>query len=118
LEIPERRKELRRRFSVRLLASLLVFGVSQSALATEPGSEPGAIDGHQVTICHATNSASNSNAVITIDIAAWNTSGDVGHSPDHHVNAKTGDADGCGVKTRFATTMAAPATPDLRVLPQ
>ena len=93
MDIPQRKNELRRQFTVLLLASLLVFGVSQAALATKPGSEPGAIDEHKVTICHATNSASNPYVVITIDIAAWNTSGDVGHSPDHHVNAKTGDAD-------------------------
>jgi hypothetical protein len=31
--------------------------------------------------------------VITIDAAAWHTEGEVGHSPDHHVNQETGDHD-------------------------
>jgi len=82
-----------RRFAVLLLTSVLVLGVTQTALATKPGSDPAAIDGHKITICHATNSASNPYVVITIDVAAWHASGDVGHSPDHHVNAKTGDED-------------------------
>jgi hypothetical protein len=106
---------LRHRLTVLLLASLLVLGVAQTALATKPGSVPGAVDGHKITICHATNSASNPYVVITIDVAAWNSSGDVGHSPDHHVNAKTGDADkvwsedtGCDEAT--TTTTSPPPT--------
>jgi hypothetical protein len=67
--------------------------VTQSAWATEPGSDPDLVDGHKITICHATNSEPNPYVVITIDVAAWNTSGEEGHSPDHHFNAETGAAD-------------------------
>jgi hypothetical protein len=31
--------------------------------------------------------------VITIDIAAWDSGGNERHSPNHHVNSKTGDFD-------------------------
>jgi len=69
---------------------LLTLSVMSPALATKPGSDPDLQDGHKVTICHATNSATNPYVVITIDIAAWHAEGDEGHSPDHHVNHKTG----------------------------
>jgi hypothetical protein len=40
------------------------------AMATKPGtSDEAAVAGHKVTICHATNSASNPFVVITIDVA-------------------------------------------------
>lgn len=88
--------------------------MAQTALATKPGTDPDAVDGHKITICHATNSATNPYVVITIDVAAWSTSGDVGHSPNHHVNSKTGDADkvwneitGCDQAT---TTTTSPTT--------
>lgn len=104
-----------RRLSVLLLVSVLTLGVMETALATKPGSVPGAIDGHKITICHATNSASNPYVVITIDVAAWNTGGEVGHSPDHHVNGKTGDRDkvwnettGCDATTTTTTTTTSP----------
>lgn len=107
-----------RRVTVFLLASLLVLGVTQTALATHPGSDPEAIDGHKITICHATNSASNPYVVITIDVAAWHTEGDVGHSPDHHVNSKTGDHDkvwnettGCDEPTTTTSTTTTTAPP-------
>lgn len=72
--------------------ALLAFGVAP-AIATPPGTDPGLTDGHKITICHVTNSASNPFVVITIDVAAWHTEGTVGHSPDQHVNHKTGDHD-------------------------
>ena len=72
--------------------ALLVFSAAP-AMATPPGSDPGLVDGHKITICHATNSASNPYVVITIDVAAWHTDGSIGHSRDHHVNQKTGDHD-------------------------
>lgn len=85
------------------MVSLLVLGLMAPAMATRPGTVEDAIDGHKITICHATNSAKNPYVVITIDVAAWQGGGDVRHSPDHHVNAKTGDVDkvwsletGCG----------------------
>ena len=71
----------------------LVLGLMGPAMATKPGSDPGLEDGHKITICHVTNSATNPYVVITIDIAAWEGDGDVRHSPDHHVNSKTGDVD-------------------------
>lgn len=74
--------------------SLLTLSVIGPALATQPGSSPDLEDGHKITICHATNSATNPYVVITIDIAAWHEEGgEVGHSPDHHFNQKTGDRD-------------------------
>jgi hypothetical protein len=79
--------------------ALLMLSVVGPAMATPPGND----DGHKITICHVTNSASNPFVVITIDVAAWHAEGQVGHSPDHHVNHKTGDhdvvwdeVDGCG----------------------
>ncbi|MEX0667504.1 MAG: hypothetical protein WD313_04175 [Acidimicrobiia bacterium] len=102
-----------RRLTFLLLASLLVLGVTQTALATKPGSVPGAIDGHKITICHATNSASNPYVVITIDVAAWNPGDDHGHSPDNHVNSKTGDRDKVWNETTGCdepTTTTAPTT--------
>lgn len=73
--------------------SLLVLSIMGSALATKPGTDPDLIDGHKITICHVTNSATNPYVVITIDIAAWQDAGSEGHSPEHHVNQKTGDHD-------------------------
>jgi hypothetical protein len=73
--------------------SLLTLSVMGPALATRPGSSPDLEDGHKITICHATNSETNPYVVITIDIAAWNDEGGQGHSPEHHVNRKTGDHD-------------------------
>jgi hypothetical protein len=98
--------------------------VTQTALATKPGTVPDAIDGHKITICHATNSATNPYVVITIDVAAWNPGDDNGHSPENHVNAKTGDQDkvwnedtGCdeattttSTTTTSSTTTTAPTT--------
>jgi hypothetical protein len=72
---------------------LVVLGVTAPALATKPGTDPDLEDGHKITICHVTNSATNPYVVITIDIAAWEGDGDERHSPDHHVNSKTGDVD-------------------------
>jgi hypothetical protein len=72
--------------------ALLVLSIAP-AIATPPESDPGLVDGHKITICHATNSASNPFVLITIDVAAWHTEGEIGHSPDHHVNQETGDHD-------------------------
>ncbi len=111
---------MRHRWTVLILASLLVLAVTQTALATKPGTVPGAIDGHKITICHATNSATNPYVVITIDVAAWNPGDDLGHSPENHVNSKTGDRDkvwneitGCEeatTTTTSPTTTTAPTT--------
>jgi hypothetical protein len=102
---------MRHRWTVFILASLLILTVTQTALATKPGTVPGAIDGHKITICHATNSATNPYVVITIDVAAWNPGDDPGHSPENHVNSKTGDRDkvwdettGCEEATTTTTT--------------
>jgi len=70
---------------------LLSLTVMAPALATKPGSGPD--EGHKITICHVTNSATNPYVVITIDVAAWHSDGEEGHSPEHHVNHKTGDHD-------------------------
>jgi ABC-type sugar transport system substrate-binding protein len=75
------------------MAALLVLTVMGPVLATKPGTDPDLIDGHKITICHVTNSAQNPFVVITIDIAAWQNEGDEGHSPDHHINKKTGQQD-------------------------
>jgi hypothetical protein len=83
----------RRLITLVTVLSMLVLGLMAPAMATKPGTDPGAIDGHKITICHATNSATNPYVVITIDVAAWDGGGEVRHSPDHHVNSKTGDVD-------------------------
>jgi hypothetical protein len=75
------------------MTAILVLSVMGSALATEPDPDSGLIDGHKTTICHVTNSATNPFVEITIDIAAWHSEGSEGHSPDHHLNKKTGDND-------------------------
>lgn len=81
----------RRLITLLTTISLLLLSVMGPALATKPASDT---DDHKVTICHATNSATNPYVVITIDIAAWHEEGgEVGHSPDHHVNQKTGEGD-------------------------
>jgi hypothetical protein len=73
--------------------ALLVLTVMGPAMATKPGTDSELIDGHKIAICHVTNSASNPYVVITIDIAAWHDEGEEGHSPEHHVNHKTGQHD-------------------------
>ncbi len=73
--------------------SLAVLGLMAPALATKPGTNPELIDGHKITICHVTNSDTNPYVVITIDISAWHDEGNQGHSPEHHVNHKTGQHD-------------------------
>ena len=82
----------RRALTMATTIALLVLSFAP-AMATPPGSDPWLVDGHKITICHATNSATNPYVVITIDAAAWHTEGEVGHSPDHHVNQETGDHD-------------------------
>ena len=75
------------------ITTVLLLTVVGPAMATKPGTDPDLVDGHKITICHVTNSATNPFVVITIDIAAWHSDGPRGHSPDHHVNHKTGDHD-------------------------
>jgi hypothetical protein len=85
---------MRRRITILLAAiSLAVLGVMGPALATKPGTDPDLIDGHKITICHVTDSATNPYVVITIDISAWHDDGNKGHSPEHHFNHKTGQHD-------------------------
>ncbi len=80
-----------KRWAIVLTAALLLVGlVAGPAGATKPD----ATGTHQITICHATNSATNPYVVVTIDVAAWQNDGQVRHSPDHHVNRKTGTVDG------------------------
>lgn len=84
----------RRLITLAATGAMLVLSVMGPALATKPGTDPDLIDGHKITICHVTNSATNPFVVITIDIAAWHNNDDsVGHSPEHHVNSKTGQHD-------------------------
>jgi len=80
----------RRAITLATTIALLVLMVAGPAMATPPGSDPELVDGHKITICHVTNSASNPFVVITVDIAAWHDGGEVGHSPEHHVSDKTG----------------------------
>ncbi|MDP9494312.1 MAG: hypothetical protein M3P87_03640 [Actinomycetota bacterium] len=83
----------RRKIAFATTTVVLVLSIMAPALATKPGTNPDLIDGHKITICHVTNSATNPYVVITIDIAAWDNEGDERHSPDHHVNRKTGQHD-------------------------
>lgn len=70
-----------------LAASVMAAG---AAMATQPDSFDGTNldgtnyveDGHKVTICHRTGSASNPYVVITVDVAAIN--GDEASDHDHH----------------------------------
>lgn len=39
--------------------SLLVLSIMGPALATQPDPDSNLIDGHKITICHVTNSATN-----------------------------------------------------------
>ncbi len=79
---------MKRTITLGAAAALLVGILAGPAGATKPDG-----GGHTITICHATNSAVNEYVVITIDVAAWQGGGNVRHSPDHHVNAKTGARD-------------------------
>jgi len=83
----------RRKIAFAATTVVLVLSIMGPALATPPGTNPDLIDGHKITICHVTNSATNPYVVITIDIAAWHDEGNQGHSPDQHVNHKTGQHD-------------------------
>jgi ABC-type sugar transport system substrate-binding protein len=83
----------RRLITLTAMAALLVLSIVGPAQATKPGTDPSLIDGHKITICHVTNSATNPYVVITIDISAWHADGNEGHSSDHHINHKTGQHD-------------------------
>jgi hypothetical protein len=78
-----------------VLVAVMVLGVMAPAMATKPGtSDEATVAGHKVTICHATNSASNPFVVITIDVAAWEPGAEfVRHGAEHHQNSKTGHVD-------------------------
>ena len=82
---------MKRGIHVALLATLLLAAMAAPAAATKP--DPGAdlVDGHKITICHATRSLSNPYVEITIDIAAWNDQTDDKNHGDHHTRTKNGE---------------------------
>jgi len=79
-----------KRMSTVAIASMLLLGLM---VGPAGATAPDAGGNHKITICHATNSASNPYVVITIDEAAWVGGTGAGHGPDRHMNRKTGDAD-------------------------
>ena len=81
---------MRRGITVALLATMLLVAMVAPAAATKPDSGTSLVDGHKVTICHATRSLSNPYVEITIDIAAWNDPDDDKNHGDHHTRTKDG----------------------------
>lgn len=75
---------------VALLATLLLVTMVAPASATKAPADGATVDGHKITICHATRSLSNPYVEITIDIAAWNDPGDDKNHGDHHTRTKDG----------------------------
>lgn len=70
------------KFDKRLGRLLLAAGLLTAALAVPAAATSG--DDHQVTICHVTNSETNTFVVITVDVAAFDGEGANDHS--HHVS--------------------------------
>jgi hypothetical protein len=78
-----------------MLKRLILLGAAAMlAVAVLPGAAgatPADGDGHKVTICHVTNSASNPYVVITVDVAAFDGEGKKDHT--QHYSDKTGLSD-------------------------
>ena len=81
---------MKRGFVVALLATVLLVTMVAPASATKPDPGTDLVDGHKITICHATRSLSNPYVEITIDIAAWNDPSDDKNHGDHHTRTKDG----------------------------
>ena len=81
---------MKRGVVVALLAALLLVTMVSPASATKPDPGTDLVDGHKITICHATSSLSNPYVEITIDIAAWNDPDDDKNHGDHHTRTKDG----------------------------
>jgi hypothetical protein len=82
---------MKRGFVVALLATLLLVTMVAPASATKPDRSTNLVDGHKITICHATRSLSNPYVEITIDEAAWNDQTDDKKHGDHHTRTKNGE---------------------------
>ena len=81
---------MKRGIAVALLATMLLVAMVAPAAATKPDTGTDLVDGHKVTICHATSSVSNPYVEITIDVAAWNDPDDDKNHGDHHTRTKDG----------------------------
>lgn len=92
---------MRKTFAIVAAATVLAGSAlaAGSAMATQPDSFDGTIgglnyveDGHMVTICHRTGSASNPYVVITVDVAAIDGVGASDHDSHNQVgNGPIGD---------------------------
>ncbi len=69
---------------------MLLAARAAPAAATKPDQGTDLVDGHKITICHATRSLSNPYVVITIDLAAWNNPDDPNYHGDNHTRTKDG----------------------------
>jgi hypothetical protein len=81
---------MRRALMLAAAVAMLMATMVAPAGATKPDDSTGLVDGHKITICHATRSLSNPYVEITIDIAAWNDPSDDKNHGDHHTRTKQG----------------------------
>ncbi|MCP3974299.1 MAG: hypothetical protein GY720_07390 [bacterium] len=105
---------MRTMFEKRLSRVLAAAGLLTVVLAVPALATPDDGDGHTVTICHVTNSATNQFNVITVDVAAFDGEGSNDHS--HHEN-RFGNVDHefvpgtpCGPTTTTTTTSTTTTT--------